>query len=268
MVKLGLNPLYSAQKQFVIGDIQGMGSQLERLLGVITPLMSKTDHIVFVGDLLDHGKEPFKVLELIKQLKISLPNQVFIIEGNHEVMMKEFLLRKIPNHRPYSSWPQHGGRINLDQFREKYIDSQIDSKLELEAIVDGLKRDGYWEFYENLIPYYESEKVVITHAPIDETMVRLYSSIDNVKDKSIENLQLSLNGVLDRMKQELLWKFSTEKRFFLDLGKQLVCGHQSQHHKRPRLFKDRVYLDAGTGAKENRELFAVEMPSKKIYSSS
>lgn len=265
MFKLGLNPLYNAPKLFVIGDVSGMGDKLEVLLEKIIAHISNDYHIVFVGDLLDHGKEPFKVLDLIKDLKNKYPNQVFVVRGNHEIMMMEFLLRQIPNSRPYESWPKHGGRTSLDAFRERYCPESVEN--ELEIIVDGLKRDGYWEIYENLIPYYESEKYLVSHAPLDPVVMRIFSGIDNVNIHDKVAVQSKLEGIMEKMGREIYWKFSQEKRFFIDLGKQLVCGHQFQHGSKPRIFKDRIFLDSGVGYKEGRELFAVELPSKKIISS-
>jgi len=51
------------------------------------------------------------------------------------------------------------------------------------------------------------------------------------------------------------------------MKKYHICGHQFKHHKQPRIFKHRAFIDVGCGARPDRPLVAVKFPGKKVYRS-
>lgn len=62
---------------YVMSDIHGMGSLLERMLDRIR--FSKDDTLYILGDMIDRGPEPALVLDLVS----SVPN-IIALRGNHE----------------------------------------------------------------------------------------------------------------------------------------------------------------------------------------
>lgn len=80
------NKIYVPENTEIIhvGDIHGA-------YDLISDLEPKQDQIlVFHGDYIDRGKAPRKVLERVIELKRKYPNQVFLIEGNHEMHLRRY----------------------------------------------------------------------------------------------------------------------------------------------------------------------------------
>ena len=91
--------LSHAKRVFVVGDIHGAYSKLEKALEAVA-FDRKTDHLVSVGDLVDRGPENDRVLEFL-----AYP-WFHAIRGNHEQMLID------PNHA-YLSY-QNGGKWFFD----------------------------------------------------------------------------------------------------------------------------------------------------------
>ena len=69
--------------------------------------------------------------------------------------------------------------------------------------------------------------------------------------------------ILDRMLFDLIWGFTFEEDN-IPIEKIQVCGHQFKHHKQPRLFKNRAFIDTGCGYGD-KPLTAVEFPKKLVF---
>ena len=73
-------------KVVVVGDIQGMGSELEKLIDTLSPETGLSDENIcwiFAGDLFDRGQNPEKVFDILEPALGTLPN-VHLVMGNHE----------------------------------------------------------------------------------------------------------------------------------------------------------------------------------------
>lgn len=249
MKQFGIRPLFNPKKIIAISDIHGASSKLEDLLSKILPLDTST-HIVFCGDLINKGDNSPKVLEIITNLIQNYPNQIFVIMGNHDWMLLKFLEDGKSSWLKYlvSTMNQMEKNWNLESCSPKHI---------LKALQD---RGIYqWYRYESL-PYYETSDCIITHAPLNLTTVSMYGMTSEI---------LMEKKILDLMKFDLQWDFSDEDDKRIDglIPKMKICGHQYKHHKRPRLFKLRAFIDTGCGSYPNRPLTAIEYPSKKIIQS-
>src|SRR6476659_4909828 len=66
-----------------IGDVHGCVHALDLLLDMISPRIS--DQLVFLGDLIDQGRDTRDVLDRLLELQAQC--QVILIRGNHEEMM-------------------------------------------------------------------------------------------------------------------------------------------------------------------------------------
>ena len=73
-----------AERFLVFGDIHGEWRKLENLLARVKPDYER-DEIVFLGDYVDRGPEPKRVLDYM----MSLPQRenIHLLQGNHESMM-------------------------------------------------------------------------------------------------------------------------------------------------------------------------------------
>ena len=73
-------------KVVVVGDIQGMGNELEKLISALSPETGLSDENIcwiFAGDLFDRGKTPKKSLTSLNPPLVPCLN-VHLVMGNHE----------------------------------------------------------------------------------------------------------------------------------------------------------------------------------------
>src|SRR5262249_39818433 len=102
------------------------------------------DQIVFLGDMIDSGKESREVLERI----IALQQQcnVLLIRGNHEEMM--FAARESEKALRY--WENCGGIATVNSYRFGGNLSDIPA--------------AHWQLLDTCLPYFETDKFIFTHA--------------------------------------------------------------------------------------------------------
>jgi serine/threonine protein phosphatase 1 len=71
-----------------IGDVHGCVGELALLLAELAP--TPADRLVFLGDYIDRGAESRTTLDLLVELRETLPRAVFL-RGNHEEMLLAYL---------------------------------------------------------------------------------------------------------------------------------------------------------------------------------
>ena len=72
-----MRALDNYHKVVVVGDIQGMGSELEKLISTLSPETGLSDENIcwiFAGDLFDRGQNPEKVFDILEPALGTLPN--------------------------------------------------------------------------------------------------------------------------------------------------------------------------------------------------
>lgn len=135
--------------KFIIGDIHGEITKLKLLVKFIKDIDDKPE-LIFIGDYLDKGESSKKTLDFLVQLKNEL--KCVFIEGNHEYQwlnvskennIEEYLLK-------------YGGKLTISSF------VGIENVFQMKELF--LKK--YKDFFENLVPYWEDKKYVITHSGI------------------------------------------------------------------------------------------------------
>ncbi|MBQ6143958.1 MAG: metallophosphoesterase [Clostridia bacterium] len=69
-----------------VGDLHGDSVSTAKYVKGIEELFKKDelDHAIFLGDYVDRGLDSIKVLDTIIDLKLSYPNKVTLLRGNHE----------------------------------------------------------------------------------------------------------------------------------------------------------------------------------------
>jgi serine/threonine protein phosphatase 1 len=125
-----------------IGDVHGCIHALDALLSAIAPTLM--DEIVFLGDLIDQGRDNREVIDRVIDLRKRC--QVIVIQGNHEEMM----LAARHNKEAQRYWEICGGFATLNSYR---YGARIDEIPE-----------AHWAFLAECVPYYETDDFIFTHA--------------------------------------------------------------------------------------------------------
>jgi hypothetical protein len=255
-MQFGKRPLYTPENVFIISDIHNEADKLKALIAKIEEQLGPNDHIVFSGDLVDVGPDMIGVLLIVAGLKAKYTGRVFAVRGNHEAMLISYMNGGV------GMWLNYG-RESVRQMKERFNLPESIWQGEMIVPPDVMKKafvdNGLWGVIEDLIPYYETDKIIVTHAPLDMTITQLYGA----------HKEESRGDCLDRMASEIMWKFTFEQGHEIPwIPKFMVCGHQFHGGKAPRIFKYRCFLDIGCGYRKERPAVALHYPSKKVIYSS
>lgn len=123
---------------YVIGDIHGCLTPLQRLLDKIAP--GPDDKLVFIGDYIDRGPQSREVVEFAR----GLPGPSTFLIGNHEKMLLDYLDGK---HR--SLYLVNGGEETLRSYGEPPVIPE-----------------PHLAFFKALRSYYDTPDFLIVHAGI------------------------------------------------------------------------------------------------------
>ena len=252
----GSRPLHCpVGKVYMFGDVHNEADKLMDVLDQIEPLITPDDHIVFCGDLVDRGPQAALTVEVLVDLARKYPNQVFFVRGNHDWMLQTYLMTGGTGWMTYLE-------VTLKNFQEVWGLSDY-----LPATISKALQDkGFREVTSRMISYYETEEILVTHAPLDYTSCMM-NGIDYYQEQWDERANdPNFTYFLDKLDYEILWQFTDENTVIPDLKKFRVCGHQPAHHKSPRIFKDRAFIDTGCG-KGKRPLTCLAYPGKQYWQS-
>jgi serine/threonine protein phosphatase 1 len=125
-----------------IGDVHGCAFALDALIEAIAP--TSADRLVFLGDLIDNGRETKDVLNRILDLERRC--EVILIQGNHEEML--YAAREAEQALRY--WENCGGVATLNSY--KFCGTLADIPAE------------HWALLDQCRPYYETDGHIFTHA--------------------------------------------------------------------------------------------------------
>jgi calcineurin-like phosphoesterase family protein len=254
-MQYGSGPIHRPNNIYALGDVHNEADKLQSALDQIEPLIQPNDHIVFTGDLINRGKNPAKTIELLVDLANRYTGQVFFVEGNHDWMLKNYL---IAGNREWFDYLEP----TLMALKEEWKLSDINP----DTVMEALLAKGFTAVTRNTVPYYESDKVIVTHAPIDHNTALVYGIESYEEDYGDKENNQSFRYFLDRILDSIKWDFVSEDENIPHIHKFMICGHQPAHHKMPRIFKDRAFIDSGCG-KGNCPLTCLSYPSKKFFQS-
>lgn len=237
----------------VIADIHGRYDLLIQLLEMISKREDlKGYRKVFLGDMVDRGKESFQVVDTVK--KLTETEDAIALLGNHEDMMITYAKRGVYNKQDI--WLYNGGGKTMDSY-EKSMKMYGHGHF-----FRAFGNSGHLRWMAGLLPYYETEKVWFSHAPIPAKKYR---------EAGAEDFRRHLNT--------LIWSWhghwAVEEDVFLeDLGKTAVYGHVHRllddGNTNARVHKNGIYIDAGCGCAFNAPLIAAVITNGKyqeaIYS--
>lgn len=145
------------QQSFVIGDVHGCYTKLEKLLTYWNP---DSQQLIFVGDLIDRGEHSRDVVQLA--MKLQQEYGAAVIGGNHEDMLLEWL--NAPRQHA-SFYYKVGGKETLASFYNKKM-TQNESPVKL---AEQMQQDFHEEieFLRSLPDYIEHNEHLYVHAGVN-----------------------------------------------------------------------------------------------------
>ena len=217
-------PINHTGRDFVVGDIHGMFSSLEKLLENISfdPCI---DRVFSVGDMIDRGKESYRVSEFLDYPWFHS------IMGNHESMLLD---ARVSEHNLHS-WTKYNGGAWWKEL----------SKEEQDNIHNKISKLPYLFEIETAIG-----SVGVAHAdlPSDRNWVDIVKTISNDYE----------------LKQYTLWSRLRHKKMKVQNstspveGIQLVVmGHTP--HKEPLHIENVFYIDTGATYTDNKNLASLTL---------
>jgi serine/threonine protein phosphatase 1 len=247
-----------ARRTIAIGDIHGDFAQLEELFRRL-PALDGECTLVFLGDYLDRGPHPARVVEFVRHLPESTPAKVVALRGSHE----DAWLKVRREGWAEFLFPLKNGC--LDSLRS-FTGGRAPALDEVPSMEDYQAMERASFFPEDVITwmgslpcYYEDEHAIYVHAGLPEGDGRWLHPSEAVDP------------------EPLLWQRS--RRFFETYkGKRVVFGHTStdylpQEHscytpedaKDGFVAGDLVGIDTACG--RGGFLTAVELPALVMYES-
>jgi serine/threonine protein phosphatase 1 len=136
-------------KIFAIGDIHGCLDKLLALMDLLDVDWAQ-DTVVFMGDYVDRGPDSKGVVEHVLEMRRH-HDRVVCLAGNHESMFLNYLDR-----REEEIFLANGGRSTLKSYGISPDEQDRRARLPLKHL----------QFFETLIPCYETENYVFVHAGV------------------------------------------------------------------------------------------------------
>lgn len=222
---------------YVVSDIHGEYDAFMALLDKLN-MDEKNDELYVLGDCIDRGPEPIKVL-----MEMMMYPNIFPIIGNHEYMaltMLKKLMLKITNKniseidaelmQGLLNWQSDGGEITLKQFQQ----------------LDDDDKESVFEYLEEFTLFEEVEvkgkKFVLVHA-----------GIDNFEpERDMEEYGL----------HELIFNSPDYDNVYFE-DKYLVTGHRPTENREVLMKNNHIAIDCGKvwGGK----LAAVRLDDMKVF---
>ncbi|MBN2299370.1 MAG: serine/threonine protein phosphatase [Deltaproteobacteria bacterium] len=212
-------------KTYAIGDIHGCLDKLQDLLTRITPC--KDDLIIFLGDYIDRGPYPKKVVDFLIDLAAQIP--CIFLRGNHEDMFLEFL--------------EYGTNKNIFFANGglKTIDSYIQpGPFSSHSRVARCLPEPHRDFYACLKWYHEDKDYIYVHAGIKPDI-----------------------PMPQQNRRDLIWVRDEFIFSSTGLEKKVIFGHTP--FARPLVKPDKIGID--TGAVYGGCLTAIRLPDETFIQS-
>ncbi len=213
-------------RTFVVGDIHGCATELERLLRRLE--LGPSDRIVFLGDYIDRGSDTRSVVDLLLELKTNRRCQSTFLKGNHEDMFLDFL--------GYGGC--HGDAFLLNGGIETLRSYGFEDPGSLSG-EDEILPETHREFFLELGLTCEIDSVLCVHAGINPT-----------------------RGLSSQLTEDLLW---IREAFYMSphvLERTVIFGHTPQRE----VYFDLPYkIGIDTGLVYGGKLSCLEITERKLF---
>ena len=210
------------RRYFAIGDIHGCLDKLLALMDLLDVDWGQ-DTVVFMGDYIDRGPDSKGVVDHVLELRRH-HDHVVCLAGNHESMFLNYLDR-----REEEIFLTNGGRSTLQSYGISPDEQDRRAKLPPKHL----------QFFETLLPCYETENYVFVHAGVRP------------------GIPMGLQDPFD-----LIW---IRHEFFMSnhgLKKTVVFGH-TPFRGEPFVGEKMIGID--TGAVYGGPLTCLELPAMKFH---
>lgn len=219
-----------AGKTYAISDLHGHYNIFMQMLKKIQ--FDDSDELYILGDCNDRGVKAMEIYEFLKQHSAN----VFLIKGNHELMMRSYLQQNNWNCPDGRMWKDNGGMKTMDQFH-----SFLQNKWGEETDITEQKE----EFRQWMIHYVDSLPSYIEKTVNGQKFVLIHAGI---------NPELPLE---EQDEEICAW---IRDYFFMSPGlpgKMIIFGHTPTCHlhstggtydiwKDP-IYEDKIGIDGGLG---------------------
>jgi serine/threonine protein phosphatase 1 len=190
---------------FVIGDIHGTASKLERLMEKLS--ISEEDTLVFIGDYIDRGPDSKRVINTILEIR-DVIDHVICLRGNHEQMFLDYYYEN----KGKALFIANGGLSTLMSYGFESAGGK-----------DAINIPGsHMNFLTTLKPYYETDGYIFVHAGLRPGI--------SLAEQDIKDLLL------------MRYEFINSE---YDFGKTVVFGHTPLSYDRPFMKKNKICVDTG-----------------------
>ena len=221
---------------YAIGDIHGMLSKLEELLGALP--LEAGDEVVFLGDYVDRGPYGRGVVDRLVAFAHEWPCTFLI--GNHESMFLDYIGWQGEFYDKGDYFLANGGIETLLSYGVRDFERVEREGLPLPP--------EHQRFYRELVPYRREGRYLFVHAGL------------GVPELGLENVDEALARVRP---EDLLWnRMSGDLRHLL--GVTLVYGHSPAASLEVR-WNTPYSIGIDTGAVYGGPLTAIALPSERLF---
>lgn len=240
---------------WTIGDIHGRNDLLQPLLKKLfddEKLDLTQDKLVFLGDMIDRGKDSKGVIETIKSLCENYPNNVFALQGNHEELALNACARR--RYDDIYLWEINGGDTTIESYKLK-SDNPEDN---ITPSMIFMNYD-HLEWIAKLPLQLEFDGFFFSHAAVPKEEYRASRDVGQSFSRS------ELTWTRTRSEEE-----EDELSRVFDNGVIGVCGHNHALSYKPgpimepRFYDHYIFADAGCGCYKKAPLVAIECKSRKV----
>jgi len=141
------------KRYYIIGDIHGRLSKIEKIISQISSYIEADDSIIFLGDYIDRGPASFEVIEFL--IELSVKYKTVFLTGNHENMFIRFVTKG----DNYNNYIYNGGGYTI----KSYIKNL--GKFTLP--------ESHMVFFNGLLFYYETDDFIAVHAGLNPGIDKL-----------------------------------------------------------------------------------------------
>jgi predicted kinase len=203
-----------------IGDIQGCNSVLVDAIKK-NRIWEEGTLTLFVGDLLDRGRENGKVINtfLSEILPLMKKDRAFIIYGNHEAHLENWMLEQ---------------KVHAEEFNYNTLP---------DLLREGVTRKEVRQLFKYVIPFFRYElagdKVTVTHAGLPRPLDGFGSYADSLGLLSLSQLSRGIGKWTDLVDKS--WQEYIET--FKELNLKQVHGHRNVDKVDALTYKNSINLE-------------------------
>lgn len=246
---------------WTIPDVHGRNDVLQPLLKKLfedEKFDFTQDKLVFLGDMIDRGKDSKGVIQTIKSLVEQHPNNIFALQGNHEELALNACARR--THDDVNLWLMNGGDATIDSYKLARLTEPEDENYHTAPRYAGIYMPyEILEWMSKLPLQLQFDGFFFSHACVPKEEYRSFFNLGHpFKD------------------DELTWTRTRSEDEEFELSRVFdnevvgVCGHNHALSYKPgpllepRFYPHYIFADAGCGCYKKAPLVAIECKTRRV----